>query len=56
MFTVCYGSDAPDDVVRRLTQTEQRPIPPELSVVFGSALLSFVLDLYPASERVSNAE
>src|SRR5271157_3150038 len=29
----CYNSDAPDEVVRRLTQVEQRPVPPELRMV-----------------------
>src|SRR5271157_6054007 len=29
-FIACFGSDAPDEVARRLTQVEQRTIPPEL--------------------------
>jgi hypothetical protein len=33
MFTTCYGRDAPDEVVRRLIQIEQRPVPPELSMM-----------------------
>jgi len=32
-FTKCYGGDASDEFVRRSTQVEQRPVPPESSTV-----------------------
>jgi hypothetical protein len=32
-FIACYGSDAPDEVVRPLTQVEHRSVPPESSTV-----------------------
>jgi len=33
MFTACFDSDDHGEVERCLTQVEQRPIPPELSIV-----------------------
>ncbi len=30
LFIACFGCDAPDEVAHRLTQVEQRTLPPEL--------------------------